>query len=184
MPTLILMVQNSVPFHELGSATSSSNYFRQIGGSLGASLVGTLLASQLADKIPQYVPAAALNALAQSGHPLDTNSLTPTLVHDALPAVIGNGIVKAYNDVLPPIFLYLVPIIGVAFVLSFFLKQIPLRTASPAAGQPAGGSTRRRGRPAGRRRTGRCRGRWGAAERAAQRPAAGRTATGGRGGRE
>ncbi|GAA1667595.1 MFS transporter [Fodinicola feengrottensis] len=141
MPTLILMVQNSVPFHELGSATSSSNYFRQIGGSLGASLVGTLLASQLADKIPQYVPAAALNALAQSGHPLDTNSLTPTLVHDALPAVIGNGIVKAYNDVLPPIFLYLVPIIGVAFVLSFFLKQIPLRTASPAAGQPAGGST-------------------------------------------
>ncbi|WP_163507279.1 MFS transporter [Fodinicola acaciae] len=121
MPTLVLIVQNSVPFHEMGAATSASNYFRQIGGSLGASLVGTILATQLTDKIPQYVPAAAASRLP------DTNSLTPTLVR-ALPAEIGNGIIKAYNDVLPPIFLYLVPIIGVAFVLSFFLKQIPLRS--------------------------------------------------------
>jgi EmrB/QacA subfamily drug resistance transporter len=128
MPTLILIVQNSVPFHELGAATSSSNYFRQIGGSLGASLVGTILTSQLTDKIPQYVPKAAL--AATGGRLPDTNSLTPTLVHDILPPIIGNGIVKAYNEVLPPIFLYLVPVIAVAFVLSFFLKQIPLRTAA------------------------------------------------------
>lgn len=142
MPTLVLIVQNSVPFHEMGAATSASNYFRQIGGSLGASLVGTILATQLTDKIPQYVPAAAASRLP------DTNSLTPTLVRQ-LPAEIGDGIIKAYNDVLPPIFLYLVPIIGVAFVLSFFLKQVPLRqhaapgetiaSEPPAAPVAAGG---------------------------------------------
>ncbi|MYW14371.1 DHA2 family efflux MFS transporter permease subunit, partial [Streptomyces sp. SID2955] len=42
MPVLVLAVQNSVRPADLGSATSANNYFRQIGGSVGAAVFGTL----------------------------------------------------------------------------------------------------------------------------------------------
>ena len=37
------------------------------------------------------------------------------------------GFIHAYASALPPIFLYLVPLLAGAFVLAWFLKEIPLR---------------------------------------------------------
>ncbi len=46
MPVLVLAVQNSVRPADVGTATSAGNYFRQIGGSVGAAVFGTLFASR------------------------------------------------------------------------------------------------------------------------------------------
>jgi EmrB/QacA subfamily drug resistance transporter len=54
-PTLAvftIIVQNSVPFSELGTATSNLVFFRQIGGSVGLAISGTVFATALRDKLP------------------------------------------------------------------------------------------------------------------------------------
>ena len=48
LPLYTLAIQNAVDGRRIGQATSASQFFRQIGGALGAALMGTLLASSLA----------------------------------------------------------------------------------------------------------------------------------------
>lgn len=59
MPVLVLAVQNSVRPADLGTATSANNYFRQIGGSVGAAVFGTLFADRLTDALRDRIPARA-----------------------------------------------------------------------------------------------------------------------------
>ncbi|MFF3286278.1 MFS transporter [Streptomyces sp. NPDC003023] len=117
MPVLILAVQNAVPPADLGTATSANNYFRQIGGSVGAAVFGTLFADRLTDALAGRLPAGA-------GLP-DPASITPQLVH-AMPPALRDGYVQAYADAMPRIFLYLVPVLLVGLFIAFFLKERPL----------------------------------------------------------
>lgn len=119
MPVLVLAVQNSVRPADLGTATSANNYFRQIGGSVGAAIFGTLFASRLADALAERVPARAGGALP------DPESLTPQLVH-AMPAPLRDAYIAAYADAMPRIFLYLVPVLVLGLFIAFFLKEKPL----------------------------------------------------------
>ncbi|MCX4578624.1 MFS transporter [Streptomyces sp. NBC_01571] len=119
MPVLVLAVQNSVRPADLGTATSANNYFRQIGGSVGAAIFGTLFASRLADALAERVPARAGTALP------DPESLTPQLVH-AMPAPVRDAYIAAYADAMPRIFLYLVPVLVLGLFIAFFLKEKPL----------------------------------------------------------
>ncbi len=118
LPVLVLAVQNSVRSTDMGAATSANNYFRQIGGSIGAALFGTLLAHRLADALARELPRD------QGGLP-DPDSLTPQLVR-ALPAPLRDGYIEAYADAMPRIFLYLVPVLVLGLALSLFLKEKPL----------------------------------------------------------
>jgi hypothetical protein len=119
MPVLILAVQNSVRPADLGTATSANNYFRQIGGSVGAAIFGTLFAHRLTDAL-----AERLSPRAGAGLP-DSESLTPQLVH-AMPAALRDDYIGAYADAMPRIFLYLVPVLVLGLLIAFFLKEKPL----------------------------------------------------------
>ncbi|MFD5073298.1 MFS transporter [Streptomyces sp. NPDC058371] len=119
MPVLVLAVQNSVRPADLGTATSANNYFRQIGGSVGAAVFGTLFANRLADALERRLPTRA-------GEPLpDPESITPQLVH-TMPAALRDGYIQAYTDAMPRIFLYLVPVLVLGLLMAFFLKEKPL----------------------------------------------------------
>jgi EmrB/QacA subfamily drug resistance transporter len=131
MPVLILAVQNSVHPHDLGTATSANNYFRQIGGSVGAAIFGTLFADRLADSLAERLPAGAT---AGAGLP-DPESITPQLVH-ALPAEVRDGYIAAYADAMPRIFLYLVPVLVLGLLVAFFLKEKPLVSHHTPAADP------------------------------------------------
>ncbi len=121
MQILILVVQNSFPVSEVGTATASNNYFRQIGASLGSAIVGSLFVAKLTQLLTERMPAGA--ASAGGGE----NSLTPAVVRD-LPAGIRDVIVGAYNDALTPVFLYMVPLVIIGFVLLVFVIEKPLAT--------------------------------------------------------
>jgi len=131
LPVLVLAVQNSVRPSDIGSATSANNYFRQIGGSVGAAVFGTLFANRLGDRLAVELPHGA--ALP------DPQSVTPQLVR-TLPAAVRDGYVAAYAEAMPRIFLYLVPVLVLGFALAFLLKEKPLVTqhgpAAPAAFEP------------------------------------------------
>ena len=59
MQIMVLIVQNSFPLREVGTATASNNFFRQIGATLGSAVVGSLFASRLAELLANRLPAAA-----------------------------------------------------------------------------------------------------------------------------
>jgi MFS family permease len=52
-----LAVQNSVPVHQLGVATSSSQFVRQIGSTMGVALFGALLTAGLSSELAKRSPA-------------------------------------------------------------------------------------------------------------------------------
>ncbi|WP_406063905.1 MFS transporter [Streptomyces sp. NBC_01077] len=124
MPVLVLAVQNSVRPADLGTATSAHNYFRQIGGSVGAAVFGTVFASRLDDALGDRL-AGVLSGGATSLPPAE--SITPQTVH-TLPPAVRDAYIQAYADAMPRIFLYLVPVLVLGLVLAFFLKEKPLVT--------------------------------------------------------
>ncbi|MEV6943429.1 MFS transporter [Streptomyces sp. NPDC051172] len=130
MPVLILAVQNSVRPADLGTATSANNYFRQIGGSVGAAIFGTLFAGRLTDALEKRLPTRAGAQLP------DPESITPQLVH-ALPAPLRDDYIRAYADAMPRIFLYLVPVLALGLLIAFFLKEKPLVSYNAAETEPA-----------------------------------------------
>ncbi|NUL02822.1 MFS transporter [Streptomyces lunaelactis] len=133
LPVLILAVQNAVPPADLGTATSANNYFRQIGGSVGAAVFGTLFANRLTDALADRLPAGAGLPTASIPH---AESITPQMVHAMEPA-LRDGYIQAYADAMPRIFLYLVPVLALGLFLAFFLKEKPLVSHSTQAAEPA-----------------------------------------------
>ncbi|MGW7198593.1 MFS transporter [Streptomyces chryseus] len=128
MPVLVLAVQNSVPPADLGVATSASNYFRQIGGSVGAAVFGTLFANRLDEALAERLPGGA-------GLP-DPAAVTPQLVH-ALPPAPRDAYIAAYAEAMPRIFLYLVPVLVLGLLIACFLKEKPLVSHNAPAVDPS-----------------------------------------------
>ena len=130
MQILVLVVQNAAAREDLGSATAANTYFRQLGGTVGAGIVGALFATRLTSKVSHLLPPGSGAHLPniQALTPKELSSLPPTVVH---------ALVTAYSYALPPIFLWLAPSLVVAFVLSFFLKEVRLRTSVGAESAPA-----------------------------------------------
>jgi EmrB/QacA subfamily drug resistance transporter len=83
MQVLIIVVQNSTDFADLGTATSGVTYFRSMGGSFGASVFGTVLNNQLKSKIT----AARHNGTLSPQFPTKQVLENPTSVHKAPPAL-------------------------------------------------------------------------------------------------
>ncbi|HEY8720962.1 MDR family MFS transporter [Pengzhenrongella sp.] len=129
MQTIVLAVQNSVDPKELGTATSASNFFREIGAAVGTALFSTIFVSRLETNLGDVFAKAPAAAGAGSG------GLTPALVA-ALPEPLHTGVVDAYANALAPAFWYLVPLLVVGFVLTLFLREVKL---SDVAGMVARG---------------------------------------------
>ncbi|WP_315097882.1 MDR family MFS transporter [uncultured Cellulomonas sp.] len=129
MQTVVLAVQNSVDPHEIGTATSTNNFFREIGAAVGTALFSTMFTSRLADNLGEVFAGAPAGAGG------DSSSLTPAVVQ-ALPEPLKTGVIDAFTDALAPSFWYLVPVIAIGFVLALFLREVKL---SDVAGMVARG---------------------------------------------
>jgi EmrB/QacA subfamily drug resistance transporter len=119
MQVLVLAAQNSVEYRLLGVATSGSTLFRQIGGSIGVAAFGAIftnrLAAQLASRLPVgvHIPSTA----------------NPEVIKH-LPAAAHTPYVHAVAAALQPVFLTATGIAVIAFALTWFLREQPLRTSN------------------------------------------------------
>jgi EmrB/QacA subfamily drug resistance transporter len=122
MQVLILAVQNSVGYEDLGSATSGTTFFRSIGASFGVSIFGTVFANQLSDNL-----GSALRGLSLPPG-VDPAKLRadPTAVA-RLPAAVRDPVRHAFSTSITTVFLWAVPVAAAGFVLAWFLKEQPLR---------------------------------------------------------
>ncbi|MCD4525770.1 MDR family MFS transporter [Nocardioides sp. cx-173] len=117
MQVLTIIVQGSVPYAELGVATSGVTFFRTMGSAFGAAIFGTLYANFLSDRLPA--------AIAKSPGVTSAELATPSALHRLKDSVIA-PIVDAYADALSQVFLWAAPVALVAFVLALLLPQVHL----------------------------------------------------------
>ena len=133
MQIVVLVAQNAVAARDIGTATATNNYFREVGATLGVAVFGTIFTNRLAENLGGALSANAEEAAAAGITSAD--SLVPTLVQ-AAGEPLRSAIVGAYADALAPVFGYLLPAFAVALVLALVLKEIPL---SDVAGMVARG---------------------------------------------
>jgi EmrB/QacA subfamily drug resistance transporter len=132
MQVLLIAVQNTVDYSDLGVATSGVTFLRTIGSSFGVAVFGSVYASRLAHNL---AAALAANPLPAGVDPRVTQS--PEALH-RLPARYADPVVHAYAQSLHVVFLAGVPVALAALVLSFFLKEVPLRGTARAAATDIG----------------------------------------------
>jgi hypothetical protein len=128
MQVLTLVVQNTVEFRDLGSATSGVTFFRTLGSSFGASIMGTIYASQLNSRIPLALARAHV-APSSAGSPSAVQRLT-----EPARAII----VHAYSQSLHAVFLWSVPVAVAGLAIALALPQVALRDAAREAARSAG----------------------------------------------
>jgi EmrB/QacA subfamily drug resistance transporter len=123
MQVLVLAVQNAVEYRYLGVATSGSTLFRQVGGSIGVSAFGSIFSADLASELASHLPKGARI-------PAGAN---PEVVKH-LPAAIHEPYVTAFAAALRPVFLTAAAVAFFAFLLSWLLRELPLRQTAAAEG--------------------------------------------------
>jgi EmrB/QacA subfamily drug resistance transporter len=123
MQVLVLAAQNAVPYELLGVATSGSTLSRQVGGSIGVSLFGAIFANRLATNLATALPTGVRPPAAAA----------PDIVR-ALPPTVHSAYVGAFAESLRPVFAAAAGISVLAFVLTWFLREVPLRKSAEAEG--------------------------------------------------
>ena len=137
MQVLVLIVQNAVPYSELGVATSGQTFFRSIGGSFGTAIFGAIFSNVLIGNLVRHLGTATLP------RGLSSSSVTPAIL-DKLPQAVHHGIAAAYAESIQTVFIIAAPIGLIAFIASWLIPQVELRrgvgastdSAIPAAPTP------------------------------------------------
>ena len=124
MQVLVIAVQNAVDYRNLGAATSAVTFFRSIGGSFGTAIFGAIFSNQLAGHL------ASLASSLPPGINLSNAENVAAIQH--LPTAVRAEVVHAYAQSLSTVFLVAIPIIAVAFILSWLLPEVRLRTTAQA----------------------------------------------------
>jgi EmrB/QacA subfamily drug resistance transporter len=155
MQTLTIASQNSVGPRDIGVATSSSTFFRQIGGTLGVAVLFSVLFSRIpetiasafssksvTDGIAQAVADPAVLAdpankkilelfqQGQNGGTLGTALDGDTSFLNGSDPRLAAPFLEGFNNATVTIYWVGLAVVLVAFVLSFFLKAAPLRQKS------------------------------------------------------
>jgi EmrB/QacA subfamily drug resistance transporter len=153
MQVLVIIVQNAVPHSELGVATSGATFFRSIGGSFGTAIFGAIFSNVLVGNLAKHLG----NVKLPSG--FSSADATPALLAH-LPAAVYHGFVAGYAESIQTVFVIAVPIAALAFLASWLIPQVELKSwsgpeavaaasgAEPAATDAPAGATAAVGAPA------------------------------------
>ncbi|MGK4583573.1 DHA2 family efflux MFS transporter permease subunit [Kitasatospora sp. HPMI-4] len=127
MQVLVLIVQNTADYQDLGVATGAATFFRSIGASFGVSIFGSVFAGGLNRRLPEALAGLAL----PPGFTPSALTADPRIIA-TLPAPVRAAVHHAYAESITRVFLYAVPVAVVAFLLSLFIREQKLRTTVTA----------------------------------------------------
>ncbi|MBT1102035.1 MFS transporter [Streptomyces sp. Tu10] len=122
MQVLVLVAQNSVSYQDLGVATSGVTFFRSIGSAFGVAIFGTIFANRLTGQLTDALAGQSLPMGVDAGRLAADPRAIGQLPADLRPSVLG-----AYSTSITDVFLYAVPVVLLAFVLAWFLREDKLR---------------------------------------------------------
>ena len=132
MPVLTLAVQNALPLKDIGTGTSSNLFFRNMGSSFGTAIFGAILSNRLAAYLHKDLPSSISGQMSSGGG----TSLSRADLQQASAVAAQHGVngvfdtvVRDFTSAMSVVFVSAAGIMVVAFALSFFLKQVELRSA-------------------------------------------------------
>ena len=120
MQVLVLVVQNAVVYSDLGVATSGATLFRSVGGSLGTAVLGAVFSGRLTAELRTVIPRSLTGKIPSSA------AVSPKVIA-ALPAPIRSDYLQAFTNSLNTVFLVASLVGLLAFALSWFIREVPLR---------------------------------------------------------
>jgi hypothetical protein len=139
-----LAAQNAAPINQLGIATSSSQFFRQIGSTVGIAIFGTMLTHNLVQELPKHVPQMAERKIdlgqmqARAMNPdslrneveqeMRARGIAPT--EQAITAVtktVDRGIKTGFSAAIVSMFQGALWIVALGFTVTCFVPALPLR---------------------------------------------------------
>ena len=137
MQTIVIALQNSVDFKDMGVATSSNTFFRSLGSVFGTALFGAILTNRLTHYMISGVqnlastdPEAAASLDKNTIAALSQNtSLIEKLPFDSAKLAVYEAFVNSFHVV----FLAAAPVVAVGFFVALFLRETPLRTSEDYA---------------------------------------------------
>ncbi|WP_346008005.1 MDR family MFS transporter [Janibacter terrae] len=124
MQQFTLVVQNSVSRADMGVATSSTQFFRNVGSTVGIAVFGTVMSSGLQERIASHLPdglPAGAGAHMDAGAVLDPSALAT--LPPAVAEAVRWGLAEKLNDA----FMLGLPILAVVFLATLFIPNTPLR---------------------------------------------------------
>lgn len=122
MQVLVLVVQNAVSYQDLGVATSGATFFRSIGASFGVAIFGTVFTNRLTGQLESALAGRSV----PPGADAERLAADPRAIQ-MLPADLRPSILEAYSTSITDVFLFAAPVVLVAFVLAWFLREDKLR---------------------------------------------------------
>ncbi|WP_265544560.1 MDR family MFS transporter [Streptomyces drozdowiczii] len=122
MQVLVLVVQNAVSYRDLGVATSGATFFRSIGASFGVAIFGTIFTNRLTAKLGDALDGRPL----PPGVDADSLAADPRAIGQ-LPDALRGPVLQAYSTSITDVFLYAAPVVLVAFLFAWLLKEDKLR---------------------------------------------------------
>ncbi len=146
-----LVVQAAFPMSQIGVATSSTQFFRQIGNTVGVAVFGTLLTLNLTAELPEQVPMLA--QAQTSGQALDlsqaqSSAMNPEALRagveaaqaqspelaamdtDVLVSRVQQGLKVAFANAITGMFSASLWIVILGLLVTLFIPVIPLRDHS------------------------------------------------------
>jgi hypothetical protein len=163
-PVFTLTVQNSVEYRHLGVATSTVQLFRQLGGTIGVSVMGTIMGTSMKNELQSHFANQPANG--QMPNPELVQKLAalkdPQILmnHEKLAEIRAalpepamrffdrmiDVLKEAMASAIHQVFFAGSLVILISFLLTFFLKEVPLRTSNhenPGEGGPSGNNNAR-----------------------------------------
>ncbi|MBM6401913.1 MDR family MFS transporter [Phycicoccus sonneratiae] len=132
MQQYTLVVQNAAEKRDLGVATASSQFFRNVGSTVGIAIFGTVMTSGLGAAIASHLPAGAAAAMpegaASAGSVLDPAAL------QGLPPAVVDAVRQGLADQLHEVFVIGLPVVALVLVATLAIKALPLRDSTHAEG--------------------------------------------------
>jgi hypothetical protein len=149
---VILAVQNAVSPREMGVATSSVTFFRQMGGTIGVAAFLSILFTRLPTDIREaYASAAATDPRVaealQSGQIAGGGDLSDTSFVQDLPSYLALPFKVGFSNSIGAVFLVAAIVVAIGFFVLLFLPQVALSDKSgiqarqDADGEPGGPGT-------------------------------------------
>jgi EmrB/QacA subfamily drug resistance transporter len=124
MQVLVVAVQNAVDYRDLGVATSGNTLLRNVGASVGTAVIGTIFATQLTSRLARAFPHSS--QVASGARSLSAATLS------GLPPGARASVLDAFAASLATAFRVAGFVSIVAFIASWFIKQLPMRTTVTA----------------------------------------------------
>ncbi len=153
-PVFTIAVQNAVPYTLMGVATSSTQFFRSIGGTLGLAILGSFMVGRFKDDLAAEIPETARQALppgmldqmasnpqalvspqAMDGMQQTFAQMGPQGAELARQVVLG--LREALAFAISNVFVVSLVVLALAFVVTLLLKEIPLQRRRHGAVAPA-----------------------------------------------